>query len=109
MVGQVRAVVVGRCRFGFVGEPACALVFVEDRLSGDRHYCELGIVVDPGAGLVGLLESAYFVGIICISPSVAHFPVCGVQKFIPQGRATAGYVFPVESECFDWEPTSVLT
>ena len=43
--------------------------------------------------------------ILCASYVYAHpspiLPVWDVQKFMPQGIATAGYVFPVESSKLD--------
>ena len=47
---------------GLVGEPAGALLLVEDGASGDGHQREHAVVIDPRTGLVGLLEATDFVG-----------------------------------------------
>ena len=71
VVGQVDAVVMRKCYFGLVGEPRCARLFVGHGLAGHRHEREFGMVVDPGAGLVCLLETADLVRIVRILPAVA--------------------------------------
>ena len=62
VVGQIGAIVVGQCLLGLVGEPAGALLLVEDGASGDGHQREHAVVIDPRTGLVGLLEATDFVG-----------------------------------------------
>lgn len=88
--GQIHLVVIRSCFFSFVSEPASPLFFVEFRFTHHRHNGELSVIVYPWAGLMSLFESTDFIGCIDILPSVSHFPVCGVQKFIPQGRAMVG-------------------
>jgi len=56
-----------------------------------------------------LFYSLYLVIIVCIDPPVVHLPCCGVQKFIPQGRAIAGYVFPADRLNSESVPISGLT
>ena len=72
VVGQIYLIIIGRGRFCLVGEPAGTTVFVEIHLANSRHDGKLAVVVDPRAGLVGLLETAQFVGRIGVCPAVAH-------------------------------------
>ena len=71
VIGQIDAVIIGRGHFRLVGEPAGAGVFLEHRTGGYRHDGEGAVVVDPGAGLVRLLEAADMGGIVAIGPAIA--------------------------------------
>ena len=72
MVGQIYFIIVRFSYLGFMGEPTGTLVLFEHDSSGYRHKGELPVIVHPGTGLVGLFEPFYFVGIVCICPTVAH-------------------------------------
>ena len=72
MVCQVHLVIVRFHHFRLVRKPTGAFVLVKHRLAGHRHDGELSVVVNPRAGLVGLLEATDLVGIISVCPSVAH-------------------------------------
>lgn len=95
--GKVYFIIMRAGYFSFVGEPAGSFFFIEFGLPNNRHNRKLPVIIDPWAGLMGLFETANFVCSVNILPAIPHFPVWGVQKFIPQGREIAGYVFPVES------------
>ena len=53
-------------------KPTGTLVFIEHGSSRLRHDGELAIVVDPGTGLVSLLQPSYFIRGISIGPPVTH-------------------------------------
>ena len=72
VLGQIDFVIIRFGDFAFMREPAGAFILVELRSADNRHDGKLAVVVDPGARLVGLLETAYFVGRINVCPSVAH-------------------------------------
>ncbi len=72
MVGQVHAVIIWSGRLGLVREPGGTFVLIEDGGSGHRHDGELSVVVDPGTGLMRLLDAADLVGVVGVCPAVAH-------------------------------------
>ena len=54
-----------------MGEPAGALFLVCLGPVGSGHEAEGPVVVDPGAGLVGLFQAAQLVGGVGVHPAVA--------------------------------------
>ena len=71
VVGQIDAVVIRFGDLGLVGEPAGALVLFVERAGGDGHDAESAVVVDPGRGLVRLLDAADVCGVVAVGPAVA--------------------------------------
>ncbi len=58
MVGEVHLIII-RCGFlPLVGEPAGALLFIEDGCARGGHQRKLSVVIDPRAWLMGLLYTA---------------------------------------------------
>ena len=53
-------------------KPGSTAVLINLQLFGHRHNGELSVVIDPGTGLVGLLETSDFVRSIRVSPTVPH-------------------------------------
>ena len=100
VVGEIGTIVVGRSLLGLVGEPAGALLFVKDGASGDGHQREHTVVIDPRAGLMGLLETTDFGGGVGVGPSVAvlaglrypevHAPRHGYRGIGVAGRYLVG-------------------
>ncbi len=87
VVGEIHLIIIWRDRLGLMREPARAAVLIEYRSAGDGHQRELAVVVDPRAGLMGLLEAAdTFVG-VGILPSVAHLAGLGCPEIhAPRAR-----------------------
>ena len=79
VVGQIYLIIIWTRLLGVVGEPRGTLLLVVDQVGGRRrhlvelrHDGELAVVVDPGRGLVGLLEAPNLVLRVDILPAVAH-------------------------------------
>ena len=77
VLGQIYFIVVCFGLLALVREPARALVLVELGRADHGHERELAEVVDPRAGLVRLLESAYLVIGVHVLPSVTHLSRLG--------------------------------
>ena len=71
VVGQIDTVIIRLGHFCLVGEPTGALVLVKVWTRGHRHQAEGAVVVDPGAGLVSLLEATDVRGVVAVRPSVS--------------------------------------
>ena len=70
--GQIYFIVGRGCYFTFMTEPTGTFFFIKLKFACDGHDGELSVIIDPWAGLVGLLESPDFVGCIRVLPSVPH-------------------------------------
>ena len=88
--GQVDAVVVGHRLLCLVREPRGALVLVYLQSAGHGHEGELSVVINPGAGLVGLLEASDFVRGIGVRPSIAHLSGLGHPEVHAPGQGDGG-------------------
>ena len=72
IIGEIDTIII-RCRLlCLVREPTGSLLLIENRLAYCRHQGELTIVVNPGTGLMGLLQSSYLSCSISILPSITH-------------------------------------
>ena len=90
MVGKVYFVIVRSSRFCFMREPAGTLILIENGFTGNRHDGELTVIIDPGAGLVGLFKTSDFIGIIGICPAIPHFSGLGNPKVHSPGKGDSG-------------------
>ena len=72
MIGQIYFIIIRFGNLSFMREPARTLILIEHDLSRNRHNGKLPVVINPRAGLVSLLKSPDFIGIIGISPSITH-------------------------------------
>ena len=71
MVCQIDAVIIRCSLLCLVREPAGTGIFLKHRPGGDGHDGESAVVVDPGAGLVRLLETADVMGVVAVGPAVS--------------------------------------
>ena len=72
MFRQIDFVVIRFCDLTFVREPAGTFILVKFRSADNRHDRKLPVIIDPGAWLMSLFKTAYFISGIGISPSVPH-------------------------------------
>ena len=70
--GKIYLIIMRKCHFALVGEPACTLLFIKLGFANHRHNGELPVVVNPGTGLVCLLETTDLVRCIDVLPAVTH-------------------------------------
>ena len=70
MLGQIDFIIIWLDGLGLVGKPALAAFLIVHRACRDRHDREGAVVVDPGAGLVGLFKAADLCRGIGVRPSV---------------------------------------
>ena len=77
VVGQIDRIIVRFGRLRLVREPAAAALLVDLVAAAHGHHGELSVVVDPGRGLVRLLESADRMGTVGVGPAVTHLARLG--------------------------------
>lgn len=70
--GKIHLIIMRKCHFALVGEPACTLLLIKLGRANHRHDGELPVVVNPGTGLVCLLETTDLVRGIDVLPAVTH-------------------------------------
>ncbi len=73
MICEIFFIVIGTSLLCLVGEPARAIILIEFGTAGHRHYGKLTVIIYPRARLMGLLETTYLVGVICVLPAITHF------------------------------------
>ena len=71
IVGKIHFIIIGLHIFGHMREPWGSFIFIKDRFSGLRHKRKHAIIVYPGAGLMGLLQSSDFMCSVNILPTIA--------------------------------------
>ena len=86
MVGEINPVVIRSCRFAPVREKALAFLLSGTGGIPDGHDGECAVVIDPGRGLVGLLEATDMVGAIGIGPSVPRLAGLGCPGVHAPGK-----------------------
>ena len=74
MFCQIYLIIICLCFFTFMRKPAGTFVFIKHRLSYHRHNGKLTVVINPRAGLMGLLKPSDFSRSIHILPSISHLP-----------------------------------
>ena len=70
--GKIYLIIMRQCYFTLVGKPASTLLFIKLGFANLRHNGQLPVVVNPGTGLVCLLETTDLVRGIDVLPAVAH-------------------------------------
>ena len=94
MIGQIHLIIIRSAHFRFVREPTGTSVLVEYQSACDRHDGKLTVVIHPGTGLVGLLESPNFVGIICVCPAITHLTGLRCPEIHPPRQCCGGICIP---------------
>ena len=56
--GKIHLIIMRKCHFALVGEPACTLLLIKLGRANHRHDGELPVVVGPRRGLVRLLQTS---------------------------------------------------
>ena len=80
IVGQVSPIVIWGGRLSLVREPAGALVLIPYGPSCLWKDRENTVIVNPGTGLVGLLETANLVGSVGVSPPITVLTCLGYPE-----------------------------
>ena len=100
VIGQIHAVIIGSGGFGLVGEPAGAFFFLPYGRPAYRHQGKCAVIVNPGAGLMRLLDAPDVGGVVAVRPAVAvgsglrcpgmHAPGHGNGRIGVAGRKVVG-------------------
>ena len=77
VVGQINTVIIRFCDLRFMRKPTGTFILIELRFTGHGHDGKLTVIVNPRAGLMGLLETPNFIGIVSVLPPIAHFTRLG--------------------------------